>query len=178
MELKPKQVLKQKGESAALSLKTKDSSGIHAKLTWKTAVDMDLHAFYKTKAGETGHVYFGNTGSLKKAPYIALDQDSGVGATAGDNEENIHIAGLDDLDSVIIAAHIFRLFGFLSKGDNFAKYGGKVLVSSDTGDSIEVPLSSEERGRWCVIAKIDNSNALQVININQVQKAKPTVEAF
>jgi tellurite resistance protein TerA len=179
MELKPKQVLQQKGQAGSLSLKSKGGTGIQAKMTWKKAVDLDLHAFYKTKDGKIGHVYFGSPGSLAKMPHIALDKDAGVGNTAGNNEENIRIARLDHLASVIIATNIFRVFGFLSAGDNFAKYDGKVTITSDTGDCIEIPLASEELGRWCVIAKIDNSGGSpQVININRVQKAEPQADEF
>ena len=85
-ELKRKVTLKKKGDATEITLKKKDgaASTVHAKLTWKKAVDLDLHVFYKTKDGKFGHVYFANKGQLDKAPYIALDQDAGVGNTAGD----------------------------------------------------------------------------------------------
>lgn len=175
-ELKRKVTLKKKGDATEITLKKKGGAAftVHAKLTWKKAVDLDLHVFYKAKDGKFGHVYFANKGQLNKAPYIALDQDAGVGNTAGDNEENIRIGQLDHLNSVLIAANIFRLLGFLSSGDNFAKYDGKVVVETDAGDSIEVPLISEEKGRWCLIAKIDNTgDTPRVININTVQKKEP-----
>ena len=176
-ELKRKVTLKKKGETAEIRLKSKTAATVHAKLTWKHAVDLDLHGFYKTKAGQFGHIYFGNKGNLQKEPYIALDQDAGVGNKAGDNEENIRIGNLAHLSSVLIATNIFRFFGFLSSGENFAKYDGKVVIESDTGDSVEVPLISEEKGRWCLIAKIDNTGAApQVININTVQKDEPAAK--
>jgi len=174
MELKPKVTLKQKGDSAGLQLKQKGATSVHAKLTWTKAVDMDLHCFYRTKDGAFGHVYFGDKGKAGEPPYIVLDEDAGVGNTAGDNEENIRIEQLDHLDSLIIATNIFKFFGFLSKGENFAKYDGRVEVTTNAGDVIEVPLTSEELGKWCVIAKIDNtSSAPKVINVNQVQKDEP-----
>jgi len=181
MELKRKVTLKKKGEATEITLKKKGgaASTVHAKLAWKKAVDLDLHAFYKTKAGKFGHVYFGDRGKLEKEPYIMLDQDAGVGNTAGDNEENIHIGQLDHLSSILIATNIFRLFGFLSSGENFAKYDGKVVIETDAGDNIEVPLISEEKGRWCIIAKIDNTgDNPRVININQVQKKEPKEDAL
>lgn len=179
MELKRKVTLKKKGEAAEITLKKKGATMIHAKLTWKKAVDLDLHVFYKTKTGKFGHIYFGNKGDLGKEPYIALDQDAGVGNTAGDNEENIRMTNLEQLDSLLIATNIFRFFGFLSSGDNFAKYDGKVVVETDAGDNIEVPLISEETGRWCLIAKIENSGPVpKIINVNQVQKNQPGAEAL
>ncbi|KYC43544.1 hypothetical protein WA1_10810 [Scytonema hofmannii PCC 7110] len=81
---------------------------------------------------------------------------------------------------MLIATNIFRFFGFLSPEDSFAKYDGKVLVKTDVGDRIEVPLTSEEVGKWCVIAKIDNTNPTtsKVVNINKVQKQEPSINNF
>lgn len=169
MELKQKIVLKQKGEKTGLV-----GTDFIATLRWTAAVDLDLHAFYKTKNGKFGHVFFADTGNLADMPYIQLDKDEGVGNTGGDNEENIRIAKIDHLEYVVIATNIFRFLGFLSKGDNFAKYDGSVVVKSNTGHVIEVPLISEEPGKWCLIAKIDNSGVSpSVININRVQKNEP-----
>lgn len=177
MELKPKVTLKAKGDSAGLQLKQKGAASVHAKLTWTKAVDLDLHCFYRTKGGQFGHVYFGNKGKIDEEPFIMLDEDAGVGNTAGDNEENIRIDRLDFLDSLVIATNIFKFFGFLSKGENFAKYDGRVVVTTNAGDVVEVPLVSEEIGKWCVIAKIDNSGpAPKVVNVNQVQKDEPGEE--
>lgn len=174
MDLKQKVTLKQKGDSSALQLKQKGMTSVHAQLTWTQAVDLDLHAFFKTKAGKTGHVFFGNKGKLNQEPYIMLDEDAGVGNKAGDNEENIRVNQLEHLDTLVIATNIFKFLGFLSKGENFAKYDGKVVVTTNVGDVIEVPLISEDIGKWCVIAKIDNTgDAPKVININQVQKSEP-----
>lgn len=170
-------VLKKKGDSADLS---KRMSNVDVKLSWTKSVDLDLHAFYKTKSGTFGHISFVKKGSLSEPPCILLDKDAGVGATAGDNGENIKIATLALVDYVLIATNIFRFFGFLSPGDSFAKYDGKVVVKTDGGDHIEVPLTSEEIGKWCVIAKIDNTNPIapKVVNINKVQKLEPSRNEF
>jgi tellurite resistance protein TerA len=176
---KSKVILKKQGDSVQISLKKKEFSTIHVKLDWTKGVDLDLHAFYKTKSGEFGHIYFGDEGNLDKEPYIMLDKDAGVGSTAGNNEENLKIGNLNNFSSIVIATNIFRFFGFLNKDDNFAKYDGKVVVQTDTGDNVMVPLISEEKGRWCIIAKIDNSGEIPlVININKVQKDKPRPDAL
>ncbi len=171
--------LKKPGESTPLSLQKKELSIIHVKLQWTKAVDLDLHAFYKTKSGQFGHVYFGNKGELNHEPYILLDQDAGVGNTAGNNEENLKIKNLPHFSSIIIATNIFRFLGFLNQGDHFAKYDGRVILQTDAGQEVTVPLVSEEQGRWCLIAKIDHSGSIpQVININRVQKEEPGPEAL
>jgi tellurite resistance protein TerA len=170
-------ILKKKGESAELS---KKFSNVDIKLSWTKSVDLDLHAFYKTKSGTFGHISFVDKGNLTEPPCILLDKDAGVGAKAGDNRENIKIATLAHVDSVLIATNIFRFLGFFSPGDSFAKYDGKVIVTTDGGDCIEVPLISNEIGKWCAIAKIDNSNLIapKVVNINKVQKSEPSLNDF
>jgi tellurite resistance protein TerA len=167
--------LQKQGDSTPLILDKKGLSVIHVRLSWKTAVDLDLHAFYRTKSGEFGHVYFGDKGNLDRKPYISLDQDAGIGNTSGDNEENLHIKNIGYFSSVVIATNIFRFFGFLNSGDNFAQYDGRVILKTDAGHEIIVPLVSKVKGRWCIIAKIDNASGSEarVINVNQVQEGEP-----
>ena len=170
-----KNVLKQGGRAGLTK-----SAKIGAKLTWTKPVDLDLHAFYKTKEGLFGHVYYDNLGNLYKPPCIQLDEDAGIDNTGGNNEENITIKSLSHVESILIATNIYRKFSFLSFGDNFAKYDGKVVIETDRGEHIEVPLDSEKVGKWCVIAKIDNSDPSHphVININKVQKSEPNIKDF
>lgn len=177
MDIKPKVILKQKGDSTEIAKKL---NRIQVHMTWTTGVDLDLHAFYRTKTEKNGQVYFADKGNAEKFPFIALDQDAGVGNTSGKNEEKLVITSLEQMDLILIAVNIFRFFGFLSKGDNFARYDGKVSLKTDAGDDIEVPLTSNEIGKWCVIAAIDNSNpnSPKVININRVQKSEPDLTTF
>ncbi|MEK4027603.1 TerD family protein [Pseudobacillus sp. FSL P4-0506] len=170
--------LEKPGDS--ISLKKADKiKHIAIKLQWTKGVDLDMHAFYKTKNRRIGHIFFGNKGKANESPYIALDKDAGVGNKSGHNEENLVIKTLEDIESVIIATNIFRFLRF-KKDDNFAKYDGKVTIKTNTGDEIDVPLTSEEPGRWCVISKIDNSHssAPKVININRVQKGEPSIDKY
>jgi tellurite resistance protein TerA len=176
-----KVTLQKSGDRAPLSLEKKGDgfSSVRVSLAWTAGVDLDLHAFYRTKAGEEGHISFANKGQAGRPPFIRLSGDEGVGNTAGDNEERLVIERLDHLDTVLIATHIFRFFGFLHKGDNFAKYDGRVTVRPGEQSSVEVPLTSSDPGRWCVIAKIDNTGAApEVVNINRTQKGEPELAAF
>lgn len=170
--------LEKKGDVARINLSKSKITDIQSKLFWKKGVDLDLHAFYKTKSGKTGHIYFGSKGSLNRDPYIMLDQDSGVGNTSGNNEENLKIGMLNHFDYILFAVNIFRFFS--RKGENFAKYDGKVVLKTDRGDEITVPLISEEIGTWCVITMVDNSssNEPRIVNINQVSKAEPKISDF
>ncbi|MDM8569471.1 hypothetical protein QUF50_08200 [Thiotrichales bacterium HSG1] len=171
--------LKNPGDKAKIT----KSSKITAKLTWTKQVDLDLHAFYKTKEGLFGHIYYDNQGNLYNPPCIELDKDTGkdvkVDTTGGENEENITIKSLSHVESILIVTNIYHKFAFLSMGDTFSNYDGKVIIETD-GECIEVPLDSKKKGKWCVIAKIDNNDPSSpfVININKVQKSEPNLKDF
>lgn len=172
--------LAKKGEKSTINLNKKVTANqILAKLTWTDKVDLDLHAFVISKSGKFEHIFFANKGSVKSSPYIYLDKDSGVGATGGDNEENITVAKVDDIRILVFATHIFRFLPFLHSNDNFSKYNGKVVVTSSSGDVITVPMNSKEKGRWCLIAGVINDSAgLYVYNINRVEQNEPTKESI
>ena len=57
---------------------------------------------------------------------------------------------------------------------------GKVVVETSNGDNITVPLTSESRDVWCVIAAIDNSDpdAPEVKNLNETTNSEPVVSDF
>lgn len=189
LKLSSKVILKQKGQKANLSCK-----GFHAMLTWKTAVDLDLHCFYRLKgaAGEapakkgflgkifsgagtggTGQVSFMNRGSKTSSPWIYLDKDAGVGDRGGDNRENIYFTKLDEIEHALIAANIFN-----KPNANFATYNGLVTVRGGSQE-IEVPLTESAPGSWCIIAHLDNSGeSPQLINVNHTQKDKPELSQF
>ena len=62
----------------------------------------------------------------------------------------------------------------------FADYDGKVVVETSNGDNITVPLTSQSRDKWCVIAAIDNSDpaAPEVKNLNKTANKEPAVSDF
>ena len=156
------------GESTKLNT-SRPITNINVKLQWTASVDLDLHAFVRTKGGQEEHVYFVN----KEEPNITLDTDAGVGDRGGQNEENITITSLDGFDEILFATKIFK------KGGSFADYDGRVAVQTNNGDDIVVPLTSCERADWCVIAKITNSaNGPTVTNVNRVTDDEPTVDHF
>ena len=167
------------GDVAKLSLSKGGTSQvdktIKVTLRWTAGVDLDLHAFGLTETGSFEHVYFANKGNMNNSPYMRLDQDAGVGNTAGDNEENLAIGDLSKYKKILFACNIFRFLGFLSSGDYFGKYDGSVIVQA-LGEKIEAQLNSKEKGKWALIALIDNSDssAPTVKNINLIQKAEPT----
>lgn len=151
-------------------------------LSWTQAVDLDLYAFYKSKDGKLGEIFYENKGSLKNFPFIKLDEDSGVGNTGGDNEENLIITSIAEMDYILIAVNIYKeksFFSFFKKEDSFARYDGKILVQPDNKQCVEIPLSSPESGEWCIVAGIDNRGETpRVLNINAVEKKKPDLKLW
>lgn len=172
--------LKKQGDRAPIDL-TKSSSGgpqtkIHVTLRWRAAVDLDLHAFALTRDGRLVHVFFASKGRADLQPFITLDQDAGVGNTAGDNEENLVVHNLLPYAKIVFCANIFRFFGFLSKGDNFGKYDGSVRVQA-LGQTLDVPLTSTDIGKWATVAAIDNDPpGAHVRNINRILANQPTLD--
>lgn len=165
-EIKAKVVLKQKGEEAFVPVKQ-----LMVQLKWTKGVDLDLMAFYKAKDGRTGGVFSdqypgGNRGDLNAFPFIQLDQDAGVGGTAGQNEETIRITKLDDIAEVYICALNYT-DAAAGKSVSFADYDGHVMLMDDTGQSFGVPLDSAEKGHVAVIAKLDSSSPIGAKLINQ-----------
>ncbi len=149
-------------------------------LSWTQAVDLDLYAFYRAKDGKIGEIFYDNKGSLRNFPFMKLDEDSGIGNTGGDNEENLIITSISEMDYILIAVNIYKekgFFSFFKKEDSFARYDGKILVQPDTKQRVEIPLSSPESGEWCIVAGIDNRGEIpRVLNINSVEKKKPDLK--
>lgn len=191
-ELKPKITLKQKGDKAAIPVKN-----LHATLTWTAAVDLDFHAYYKNKMqgpkeeekkgffqkifsgqkfqpGIEGRVYFGDRGNKTSFPWIYLDQDAGVGDVGGKNQENLYFIDLQYIEHILIVANIFN-----KPNANFASYDGVITIKTDE-QVIDVPLTAETGGSYCIIAHIDNSGSQGpvLINVNKVQQAQPTIASF
>ena len=165
-EIKAKVVLKQKGDEAFVPVKQ-----LMVQLKWTKGVDLDLMAFYKAKDGRTGGVFSdqypgGNRGDLNAFPFIQLDQDAGVGGTAGANEETIRITKLDEIAEVYICALNYT-DAAAGKSVSFADYDGHVMLMDDTGQSFGVPLDSTEKGHVAVIAKLDSSSPIGAKLINQ-----------
>lgn len=174
-----KVILDKPAQSAVISLGKKQDGTIEhvaVRLDWTNAIDLDLHAFYRLKSGEEGEVNFCDEGSLVSAPYIAIDDDMGIGDEGGKNEENLTLSRLDTLDSVIFVANIFS--GDDDNPESFAQFDGRVTVTTSLGEVV-VPLTSKLPGNWAVIAKLEQSaQGLRLININQVTRQQPELADF
>ena len=133
------------GQSAKLDNST-PITHVSVHLQWRAAVDLDLSAYYDTKSGDQGVVDY----SEKTGPNIQLDKDSGVGDKSGDNQENITITSLDNFKDIWFAARIF------SQGGSYSDYDAQIAIKTNNGEEIQVPLSSNEKKPYLVIAKLTN----------------------
>lgn len=151
------------GESARFGRGT-PLTDVKVRLRWTRAIDLDLHAFYALRSRRTGHVYFG----CKDLDGITLDTDAGIGDRAGRNAEIITVADLSPFRAIIFATKIY------GQGDRYSDYDGSVEVCPSDGSSFVVPLSTQQRGKWCEIARIDlDENGASVANLNKVSDEVP-----
>ena len=172
--------LKQKGNSAALGA----FNQLKISLIWSSAVDLDLMAFYKTKDNQVGGVYSdnysgGNLGNLNQFPFMQLSGDAGVGATGGDNREEMRITNLDKIQELYIVAVNFT---DASSNSNalFSKYDARVEVETDRGEVHVIKLDSNSQGSVAVLCKVSQNfmgtqlaNDSNVISFEQFKQIVP-----
>ena len=184
-------MLAKAGDRAPIPIKN-----LQVTLQWTAAVDLDLHAFFKTKLtapqgtilnplvkwlqpnigkpGSEAHVFYFYKGKRIGYPWMRLDKDAGIGDFGGKNQENLYFSNLQHLEHVLIAVNIFW-----KPLANFARYDGRVIVKCDR-QRFEVPLTATEGGNWCIVAHVDNSgdSGPVLINVNKVQRQEPTIASF
>ena len=150
--------LKQKGASAAIGA----FDQLKVSLIWTSAVDLDLMAFYKATDGRTGGVYSdnysgGNMGTINSFPFMQLSGDAGVGATGGDNREDMLISKLDDLAELYVVAVNFTDASGGGANKVFADYDARVEVQTDRGETHVINLDSRNPGAVAVLCKFTAS---------------------
>jgi len=172
--------LKQKGANAQIGA----FKQLKVSLIWTSAVDLDLMAFYKTKDGRTGGVYSdgyagGSLGDLNAFPFIQLSGDEGVGATGGDNQEDLRITKLDDFEELYICALNFT-DASNPQQKVFRDYDARVEVVTDRGESHTVNLDSAQAGCVAVICKFKSGfmgaelvNDSMVMDLDKFRKDLP-----
>jgi len=160
--------LVQKNQTAELSSLKK----LVVTMKWTSAVDFDLAALYVPKSGEHGLIYFGNKGTLNEFPFIGLDQDSGVGDSGGDNEENLRITKLDEMSKIYL---ICWDWGSIQSGTSarFVDSDLNITLTSDTGEVNRVCLDDPGIGNILVMAEIKVSPiGATLINLNKIGTLK------
>lgn len=142
------------------------SGRCNVKLKWKTGMDLDLHALVRV-GNQTKEVYFRDKGNLNSFPFVKLDQDSGIGNRAGNNEENLTISKIDNIDEVL-----FFIDAFGHSQIDFAKYKPTLTIEF-LSKEFEVDFNeSQSRGKYFVLARITKD---QIENINRATMISPTL---
>lgn len=150
-------------KNESIRLEEQDFSGkVNVKLSWKTAIDLDMHCLVKDKYGEKEHIYFGN----KRGEYARLDQDAGIGDRAGRNEENMTLHNMNDVEQVLFYIDIFG-----KSQMDFARYKAKLEINF-SGKIISMDLTDTTKGKYFVICAINQG---QMINIDTVSSVQPNL---
>lgn len=165
VHLKRKITLRRKGESAAFTF----AGRLKVKLLWQSKTDLDLCLFYKTKDGQIGGVFSDgfrqnkdDLGALNKFPFIQHTGDDPEPAEGGESVEQINVASLDQIDTAYVC-----VLNYSKSVDgipvSFSQDSGRVEITSDSGDYLEVPIDAEEQGNVyevCSIKNQDGNNSL------------------
>ncbi len=157
--------LTKKGDSNPIEIKQ-----LMATLKWTSADDFDLAAVYVKKNSECGLVYYGNQGSLASFPYMSLDEDAGVGATAGDNEENLRISKISDIKEIYLVCWDFEA-AKVGKPANFKNSDVRLSIKDQNGNEVEAHLVVEGFNyNATAVAKIKVNSAMgigEMVNISK-----------
>jgi uncharacterized protein involved in tellurium resistance len=169
--LKPKISLKRKGEAAPF----KFNERMQIEMVWSSDTDLDLCLFWKTKDGKEGGVFsdgfnqnIEDLGHLDRYPFIEHQGDKKSPRPGGEENEVIKVKSIDGYSELYIL-----VLNFTKAVDNipatFNQDSGRVEITTDTGDNLEVPVDSEESGHVYLICKIEISDSgKKVINERRV----------
>jgi len=176
-------VLKAKGERTYISVQD-----FTVTLRWRSAVDLDLVAFYRRKDGAEGGVFSthylgGDHGALGRFPFMELSGDALESDGRQASEEALRVARLDEVAQLyILALNQTAARETDPRGEEgAARFGDcdlSVEIKTGRGEAFEVPLGrAEERGVVALVCRIDNTNAItgpQLIREGRVM----TLDAF
>lgn len=169
--LKPKISLKRKGDVAPFTFNEK----MQIEMLWSSDTDLDLCVFWKTKDGKEEGVFsdefnqnINDLGSLDKYPFILHSPDAKEPKPGGESYEWVKIKTMDSISEL----HILVL-NYDKAIDNlpvtFNQDSGRVEITTDTGDNLEVPIDDDRKGHVYWICAIENTNdGKKVINKREV----------
>jgi uncharacterized protein involved in tellurium resistance len=163
-------VLKAKGESKYITV-----SDLTVTLSWRSAVDLDLVAFYQNNQNEVGGIfstsYFGGThGTLDAFPFMQLSGDELESDGEEASEEELRVTQLDGVQQLYILA-LNQTDARQRRASSLSDYEITVQVSTSRGEVFEVPLNDPKEGPVALLCRIDNSNRVvgpQLINEGRV----------
>ena len=169
--LKKKVTLRRKSDSALFTFDEK----LQIDMKWSTGTDLDLCLFWKTKNGEVGGVFSDgfrqnklDLGTLDKLPFI---QHYGDELAPKGNEEKIETIRIKSIESLLELYVV--VLNYEKAVDNipstYQEDSGRVQITTDKGDNLEVLVDAEESGHVYVVCKIENSDSgKKAINMREV----------
>ena len=169
--LKRKITLRTKGETATFTF----SGKLKVRMLWQSATDLDLCLFFKKKDGEVGGVFSDeyrrrrkDLGSLTEFPYILHMGDQKEPSPVGEEVEQINVATLADIEKAYICV-VNSDAAIKGRDVTFADEGGRVEVTSDAGDNLEVNMDDPSQGHVYLVCSIANNNGeFALINESRV----------
>lgn len=171
LKRKPKITLKRKAEVAPFSFEDE----LQVKLLWTTDVDLDLCLFFKKKDGSVGGVFSdgfrqkkSDLGCKDAFPFILHSGDVKARAEGGEKQEIITIYNLSEIES---AYACFLNYDKAVEGEAsvFAEDKGRIELSADTGDYLEVNAEEGASGQVFLVATIQTGeDGNKLTNENKV----------
>jgi len=168
--LKKKVTLRRKSDSALFTFDEK----LQIDMKWSTNTDLDLCLFWKTKSGEIGGVFSDgfrqnkqDLGSLENFPFIEHKGDE-LAPKEGESQETIRVKSIDSLSELYVVVLNYEK-AIDSIPSTFQEDSGRVEITTDKGDNLEVLVDAEESGHVYVVCKIENSDdGKKAINMREV----------
>jgi uncharacterized protein involved in tellurium resistance len=161
VSLKPKVSLKRKGEVAPFTFNER----MQIEMIWSSDTDLDLCLFWKTKDGKEGGVFSNeynqnlkDLGSLDEFPFIKHSGDEKTPRPGGESNEQIRVKNIDALAELHIVVLNYAA-AIDNKNVTFNEDSGRVEITTDTGDNLEVPVDDEREGHVYWVCSIENSDA-------------------
>jgi len=179
VEIKSKVELKTKGETAALPTVKQ----LVVTLSWSSAVDLDLMAFYTTKDGTHGACY---SEQMSQDIKSLGDLNNFGKETEGDESEELKIIKLDDIAMVRLVALNYKAVKAKNAEASFSDLNGHITILTETGEVFDVPLNNTDKGTVAHIATIDNTSPIgaqlkmedTVMNVGQLVETIPGADAL
>jgi uncharacterized protein involved in tellurium resistance len=180
--LKPKVSLKRKGDSAPFTFDDR----FQIEMVWSSDTDLDLCLFWKTKDGKEGGVFSNeynqnvkDLGSLDEFPFILHSGDEKTPRPGGESNEQIRVKNIDALSELYVC-----VLNYDAAIDNLAitfnEHSGRIEITTDTGDNLEVIADSTDSGHVYLVCKIENKdgnkkviNEKRVLSLGQAFKEIP-----
>jgi uncharacterized protein involved in tellurium resistance len=159
--LKPKVTLKRKGEAAPFTFDER----LQIEMVWSSDTDLDLCLFWKTKDGKEGGVFSDeynqnrdDLGSLDKFPFIKHSGDEKTPRPGGESNEQIKVKNIDGLSELYVVVLNYEA-AIDNQNVTFNEHSGRVEITTDTGDNLDVPVDSPETGHVYLVCKIENTDS-------------------